>query len=214
MNETLKGLLMKMADSTSEWDQRLPYALFYYNCSPHSTTSESPYFALHGTDPTFVQFGTPSTVVSPYTVDNDSYKMNFARGMNQLHELISERIKREAKAMKALYDKKHCVSKTDFKVGDRVFVYNPNIPVDKHSTKLTPEWEGPFRVTEHSENSATVRYLGPRKLEKQVQLDFIRKIPSEVCENMFYLYEDEKLKQQASGQRKKRGRPKKTVLNH
>ncbi|KAH7707759.1 gagpol and env protein precursor, partial [Aphelenchoides avenae] len=158
MNQTLKALLMKMEDSSLEWDQRLPYALFYYNCCPHSTTGESPYFSLHGTDPTFVQFAKPSVTVSKYTVDDDSHKMNFARGMKALHELVSERIEREAAAMKAYYDQQHGVQKTSFQVSDRVFVYNPNIAVDRHSTKLTPQWEGPFRVLELSENSALVTY--------------------------------------------------------
>ncbi|KAH7680235.1 gagpol and env protein precursor [Aphelenchoides avenae] len=209
MNQTLKSLLMKMEDGALEWDQRLPYALFYYNCCPHSTTGESPYFSLHGTDPTFVQFAKPSVTVSKYTVDDDSHKMNFARGMKELHELVTQRIEREAEAMKAYYDKQHGVEKTSFLISDRVFVYNPNIVVDKYSSKLTPQWEGPFRILELSDNSALVRYLGPRRLEKRVQLDYLRKVPHEVQENVFYLYEDQKVKQQQAGLRKKRGRPKK-----
>ncbi|KAH7706337.1 hypothetical protein AAVH_26441 [Aphelenchoides avenae] len=84
--------------------------------------------------------------------------MNFARGMKALHELVSERIEREAAAMKAYYNQQHGVEKTSFQVSDRVFFYNPNIAVDRHSTKLTPQWEGPFRVLELSENSALVSY--------------------------------------------------------
>jgi len=96
-------------------------------------------------------------------------------------------------------------------VADRVFVYNPNIVVDKHSSKLTPKWERPFRILELSDNSALVRYLGPRKLEKRIQLDYLRKIPQEVQENVFYLYEDQKVKQRQAGLRKTRGRPKKQI---
>ncbi|KAH7691248.1 hypothetical protein AAVH_40239, partial [Aphelenchoides avenae] len=84
--------------------------------------------------------------------------MSFARGMKALHELVSERIEREAAAMKAHYDQQHGVEKTSFQVSDRVFVFNPNIAVDRHSTKLTPQWEGPFRILEMSENSALVSY--------------------------------------------------------
>ncbi|KAH7721137.1 hypothetical protein AAVH_11373 [Aphelenchoides avenae] len=83
--------------------------------------------------------------------------MNFARGMKRLHELVTERIESEAAAMKAYYDKQNSVEKTSFHESDRVFVYNPNIVVDKHSSKLTPQWEGPFRIIELSENSALVR---------------------------------------------------------
>ena len=137
--------------------------------------------------------------------------MNFARGMKELHELVTQRIEREASAMKEYYDKQHAVEKTSFLVSDRVFVFSPNVAVDKHSTKLTPLWEGPFRILDLSENSALVRYLGPRKLEKRVQLDYLRKIPQEVQENVFYLYEDQKVKQQKAGLRKKRGRPAKTL---
>ncbi|KAH7724745.1 hypothetical protein AAVH_07613 [Aphelenchoides avenae] len=84
--------------------------------------------------------------------------MNFARGMKELHELVSQRIEREAEEMKTYYDKQNSVEKTAFVVSDRVFVFNPNIVVDKHSSKLTPQWEGPFRILELSENSALVRF--------------------------------------------------------
>ncbi|KAH7704917.1 gagpol and env protein precursor, partial [Aphelenchoides avenae] len=173
MNQTLKLLLMKMEDSTLEWDQRLPYALFYYNCCPHSTTGESPYFTLHGTDPTFIQFSKTSVTASKYTVDDDSHKMNFARGMKALHEMVTARIEHEAEAMKAYYDKQNAVEKTSFQVSDRVFVYNPNIVVDKHSSKLTPQWEGPFRILELSDNSAVVSFEIDGKL-----LDFTAVCPA------------------------------------
>ncbi|KAH7706032.1 hypothetical protein AAVH_26749 [Aphelenchoides avenae] len=60
--------------------------------------------------------------------------------------------------MKAYYDKQNSVEKIAFLLSDRVFVYNPNIMVDKHSSKLNPQWEGPFRIFELSENSALVRF--------------------------------------------------------
>ncbi|KAH7719799.1 gagpol and env protein precursor [Aphelenchoides avenae] len=198
MNETLKGLLMKMSDGTSEWDQRLPYALFFYNSSPHKATGESPFFLLHGADANFPVCGVPSTAVSPYTVDVDTYKMELARGMKALHEAAAERIGEQAEAMKKYYDRVHQVEKTQvFKLFDRVFVYNPNVGADRDSTKLTPQWEGPFRIVEMSDNSATVRFLGPQKLEKRVQLDFLKRVPAEVVNDEFYLYKPDK----------KRGRP-------
>ncbi|KAH7724764.1 gagpol and env protein precursor [Aphelenchoides avenae] len=187
MNGALKNILMKMSDGVSEWDQRLLYALFFYNTSPHSTTGESPFFLLHGTDPNFPVCGSPTSVVSPYTVDLDTYKMEIARGMKALYEVTTERIKSQAEAMKRYYDRVNEVGKTKFELFDRVFVFNPNVPVDKDSSKLTPPWEGPFRIVEMSENSATVRYLGPQELEKRVQKDFLRKIQPEVENDQFYL---------------------------
>ncbi|KAH7700597.1 gagpol and env protein precursor, partial [Aphelenchoides avenae] len=192
MNETLKGLLSKMSDGVSEWDQRLAYALFFYNSSPHSTTGESPFFLLHGTDANFPVCGIPSTAVSPYTVDLEGYKIELARGMKALHEVTTERIQKQAEAMKRYYDKAHNVEKTQFKLYDRVFVFNPNVSVDRESTKLSSPWEGPFRIVSLSDNSATLRFLGPQKLEKRVQLDYLRKIPHEVAEDEFYLYKPDK----------------------
>ncbi|KAH7719684.1 gagpol and env protein precursor [Aphelenchoides avenae] len=188
MNATLKGLLMKMTDGVSEWDQRLPYALFFYNTSPHKTTGESPFFLLHGADANFPVCGVPTTTISPYTVDLDGYKVELARGMKALHEVTTERIKKQAEAMKSYYDRVNEVDKTQFKLFDRVFVFNPNVAVDKNSTKLTSPWEGPFRIVEMSDNSATVRYLGPVKLEKRVQKDFLRKVHPEVVDDQFYLF--------------------------
>ncbi|KAH7707236.1 gagpol and env protein precursor [Aphelenchoides avenae] len=126
MNETLKGLLSKMSDGVSEWDLRLAYALLFYSSSPHSTTGESPFFLLHGADANFPVCGVPSTAVSPYTVDLDGYKIELARGMKALHEVTTERIQKQAEAVKRHYDKAHNVEKTQFKLYDRVFVFNPN----------------------------------------------------------------------------------------
>ncbi|KAH7673286.1 gagpol and env protein precursor, partial [Aphelenchoides avenae] len=197
MNGTLKNLLMKMSDGVSELDQRLPYALFFYNTSPHSTTGVSPFFLLHGTDPNFPVCGSPTSIVSPYTVDLDTYKMEIARGMKALYDVTAERIKSQAEAMKRYLDRVNEVGKTKLELFDRVFVFNPNVAVDKDSSKLTPPCEGPFRIVEMSENSATVRYLGPQKLEKRVQKDFLRKIQPEVEDDQFYLFKPDK----------KRGRP-------
>ncbi|KAH7695985.1 gagpol and env protein precursor, partial [Aphelenchoides avenae] len=171
MNETLKGLLCKMSDGVSEWDQRLAYALFFYNSSPHSTTGESPLFLLHGADPNFPVCGIPSTTVSPYTVDLDGYKVELARGMKALHEITTERMQKQADAMKRYYDQVNKVEKTHFELYDRVFVFNPNVSVDRDSTKLSSPWEG------------------PQKLEKRVQMDYLRKIPPEVAEDEFYFAE-------------------------
>ncbi|KAH7710724.1 gagpol and env protein precursor [Aphelenchoides avenae] len=219
MNETLKGLLCKMSDGVSEWDQRLAYALFFYNSSPHSTTGESPLFLLHGADPNFPVCGIPSTTVSPYTVDLDGYKVELARGMKALHEITTERMQKQADAMKRYYDQVNKVEKTHFELYDRVFVFNPNVSVDRDSTKLSSPWEGPFRITALSDNSATVSFLGPQKLEKRVQMDYLRKIPPEVADDEFYLYKPDKkvgrprgpTKKVVEGSKSKVGRPKRAV---
>ncbi|KAH7723371.1 gagpol and env protein precursor [Aphelenchoides avenae] len=217
MNETLKGLLSKMTEGVSKWDQRLAYALFFYNSSPHSTTGESPFFLLHGVDPNFPVCGVPTTAVSPYTVDLDGYKVELARGMKALHEVVTERIQKQAEAMKRYYDKVNKVEKTSFELYDRVFVFNPNVSVDRDSTKLSSPWEGPFRIVGLSDNSATVRFLGPQKLEKRVQMDYLRKIPPEVAEDEFYLYKPDKKVGRPRGPSKatvegaRRGRPRKSV---
>ena len=68
-----------------------------------------------------------------------------------------------------------------------------------------------------SDNSATVRFLGPQKLEKRVQVDYLRKIPPEVADDEFYLYKPDKKVGRPKGPSKttaqgaKRGRPKKSV---
>ena len=119
--------------------------------------------------------------------------------------------------MKRYYDLVNKVEKTHFELYDRVFVFNPNVSVDRDSTKLSSPWEGPFRITALSDNSATVRFLGPQKLEKRVQMDYLRKIPPEVVEDEFYLYKPDKTVGRPKGPSKKgvegtkMGRPKRAV---
>jgi len=76
--------------------------------------------------------------------------------------------------MKRYYDQLHKVEKTQFQLYDRVFVFNPYVSVDRDSTKLSSPWEGPFRTTALSDNSATIRFINPQKLEKRVQVDYLR----------------------------------------
>ena len=57
------------ADGSSTWDDRLPFIMLGYNCSPHAATGFSPFELLHGFAPT-VPPATRERFAEPFDLDN------------------------------------------------------------------------------------------------------------------------------------------------
>ena len=51
-NKFLKASIMKLCQEDKEaWDQVPQQIIYAYRCCPHTSTGESPYTLVHGTDP-------------------------------------------------------------------------------------------------------------------------------------------------------------------
>ena len=98
----------------------LPELVFAYNCTPHSTTSYSPYYLFFSREPTLPLdhlLGTASN-----TVECTEWIAEHQEHLEQAFKLASERTDREASWRQTRHNLKG--SDTNIPVGARVFLRN------------------------------------------------------------------------------------------
>uniref|UniRef100_A0A8R1I037 Integrase catalytic domain-containing protein n=1 Tax=Caenorhabditis japonica TaxID=281687 RepID=A0A8R1I037_CAEJA len=94
---TIQTVLKKITIIPSEWDEKLPYAIFAYNSCRHEATGESPHFLMYGRDARIPMKADPEEHIGQYQVDVDDYKFRHAEQMNQAHEETRAQRARERK---------------------------------------------------------------------------------------------------------------------
>uniref|UniRef100_A0A8R1EXY8 RNA-directed DNA polymerase n=1 Tax=Caenorhabditis japonica TaxID=281687 RepID=A0A8R1EXY8_CAEJA len=77
-NRTIQTVLKKITIIPSEWDEKLPYAIFAYNSCRYEATGESPHFLMYGRDARIPMKSDPEEHIGQYQVDIDDYKFRHA----------------------------------------------------------------------------------------------------------------------------------------
>ena len=153
-NRTLKTMLRKHSDKYGpEWDQYLPYLLFAYRTKVHESTGESPFFLLFGRDarlPTETALSQPRTL---YQIDLEDYRTEVVAGLSEAWELARTKVKAQ-KRQKDQYDRN--ATAPQYKIGDRVFVYQPR-EESRKDRKLVPPSFGPYRIIDKTSTDVSVR---------------------------------------------------------
>ena len=78
--------------ATHNWDQYLPHLLFAYRSSVQESTRENPFFLLYGRDPRLPTETILTQPVSPYTLDIEDYRYDFAIQMSQVWAIAKEKM--------------------------------------------------------------------------------------------------------------------------
>ena len=112
-----------------DWDSWLPITTFVHNCWPNTTTKHSPHEILLGY--------WPSTAEEPTIITNNET-------MEVRHQLIKQH--REA-ALQALNDIAQNTPRSQYNVGDWVWLKAKHLTLPYASAKLAPKHHGPFKVT-------------------------------------------------------------------
>lgn len=147
-NRTLAERLAMDLDAMdqSDWDEKLPSALAAIRTAPNSTTGESPYFLLFGTEARTI-----ADVVHPkekqeggQPQDANEFRNKITR-LQDIHQKVKTRVMDEhAKRHKR---QEMDIRFTPFKEGEKVWMYGPP-PKKGLSKKLLAErWRGPYVVT-------------------------------------------------------------------
>jgi len=119
-----------------DWDKHLPIAKFSYNGWPHSVTKWTPFYLMHGCEPT----GVPPTFS----------KTNVPAVEQRLSELLKARddawaAHELAQQAQIKWSKKNS---PPFSKGDRVWLDGQHLNRGHKFPKMDSLWEGPFEILE------------------------------------------------------------------
>jgi hypothetical protein len=143
-NQTLEQYLRVFCNYQQDnWAKLLSLAEFSYNNSVHSTTQQSPFYAVYNSHPRSdavqIQSNTPSAneMIRSYTENVDVLKGYMIDAQ------------REAELY---YNKKK--EPLEFKVGDLVLLSTKNLKTTRPSKKLSDKFIGPFKVIDKISSNA------------------------------------------------------------
>ncbi|KAL5506793.1 hypothetical protein EMCRGX_G008533 [Ephydatia muelleri] len=130
-NHKLLQLLRAYVDQQNEWEKYLPFALYAYRTSTHTSTSVSPFELMFGRQPKDHTEGQTGYAV-------DEYQGTMQAKLAELMDFVETHMVDAARHQKQEYDK-HMGIRT-FKAGDLVWLSIPT------AGKLDPRWEGGWKV--------------------------------------------------------------------
>jgi hypothetical protein len=171
-NKTLKKMLKLWVNKQhTDWDVLLPFALFAYNSSVHSTLKETPFYLNYARQPrTITDVITDDDLLQRKTVH--AYAHEVVEKLKAVHEQVFDIL--QAVNTKRQQDIDNDEVDSDMlTVGDSVFLYNETTPVNR-SRKLIKRWTGPYVITKtHNNNTSTILKHGGESL---VSNDRLRKV--------------------------------------
>jgi len=144
VNQEIVRMLRKSCIVPQEWDLRVPYVIFGYNTSVHTSTNESPYYIVHGRDPNFPSAIDPELIPHMYA-DSHGFKELVAENVNEVAKKVRESLEKARADYKHYYDTANKVFKKKYYVGQRVMatVFDPKVD-SSDSRKLNWKFYGPF----------------------------------------------------------------------
>lgn len=119
------------------WDDWLPYAMFAYNSTPHTSTNFMPFELLYGFKPEL-----PSSIKKHPEVcyNYDDYHNELRMRLQTSYTLARENLLKKKEKSKEYYDKN--LVPLEVEIGKKVWLKN-----EKRVGKLSPLWLGPYEVT-------------------------------------------------------------------
>lgn len=147
-HRTLAEYLRNFIDGdTQNWDTWIPFAMFTYNTTPHTSTHIMPFELIHGFKPNL-----PSSFKSKQlsVVYNYEDYLSFIKNrLKSSYEIARQNLLISKEKSKIYYDK-NCNPVT-FKIGDQVLLKNEL----KSKNKLDSLWHGPHLVVDIISNENT-----------------------------------------------------------
>ena len=146
LNRTLKGILTAYVNKDhTDWDVHLPFALFAYRNSVHSSSGVSPFRAVYGREA-----NTPLVLMGTQTEAKEQFISNYCdeleKSMKDVQRVVKENISEAQRKQKKGYDNRNNLDKSaPFKVGDRVWLNDTAVPKGL-SRKFHLQWSGPYTV--------------------------------------------------------------------
>ncbi|XP_077248792.1 uncharacterized protein LOC143888303 [Tasmannia lanceolata] len=143
----LQGIKKRLDEKVGRWADELYHVLWAYRTTPRTPTGESPFNLSFGTEAVIpVDVGTPSARISNF---NKQLKGDGLRANLDLLEEAREESRIRVAAYKQKVSRYHDskIRPREFRVRDLV-LRRAAISQPKKAGKLSPTWEGPYRVKE------------------------------------------------------------------
>ncbi|RDX95532.1 Tf2-9, partial [Mucuna pruriens] len=139
----LKGLRWRLEEAKGGWAEELPQVLWSYHTTPHSTTNETSFRLTFGIEVVIlVEIGLPSAHTTLFEPSENETELR--ENLDMLQEVREAAHIREF-AIKTrvakMYNRR--VIPRSFKPQDLVL---RKVVQKAENNKLTPKWEGPFRI--------------------------------------------------------------------
>jgi len=121
------------------WDTWIPFGIFSYNTSVHSTTKYSPFELVYGHLPSLPTALKTTEFRYTYETFLDDLKLKLSKS----HEIARNNIIANKEKAKERYN----IGKTPrtFKIGDNVYLTCEATKLNR-SKKLSPKYEGPYEI--------------------------------------------------------------------
>jgi len=127
----------------TDWDLKLPYFLWAYRATPHSTTGYGPFFLLHGREMITPASENLRPKVPKPTRGPEQLIESLKASLRQAYSAVARANRKSYVANKERYDKR--AKSRSFEVGSYVYLFNPARKPGL-SKKFFSAWSGPFRV--------------------------------------------------------------------
>ncbi|CAJ2661783.1 unnamed protein product [Trifolium pratense] len=148
----LRGLRRRLNQNKKKWVEELESVMWAYRTTPHSTTGETPFRMVYGTEAVIpVEVGEPSRRTEQ-PLEEEMNDEALREELDLVEEIRTGASLREA-TLKQKIAVRHDVKviKREFEVGSLVLRRNAK---DSQDGKLAANWEGPYRVIDKTENGA------------------------------------------------------------
>ncbi|KAL2248305.1 UNVERIFIED_CONTAM: Transposon Ty3-G Gag-Pol polyprotein [Sesamum indicum] len=144
-NRTVMQYLKTRIKSKGSWDEELPGVLWAYRTTPRSSTGETPFCLVYGSEAIIpAEIGEETQRIAQYDPgENDQARAFDLTIVEEKRDAAYAKILHHKTLMMRQYNKR--LRPRELQIGDLVL---KKVEVSKHVGKLDPEWEGPFKVIE------------------------------------------------------------------
>nr|XP_009794728.1 PREDICTED: uncharacterized protein LOC104241488 [Nicotiana sylvestris] len=143
-NKTILNILKKkLEEAKGLWPELLPEVLWAYRTTPKSSTGETPYSLVYGTDAvTPIEIGEPSLRYSHTSgAENDESRLQDLDEAEERRDMAHIRMTAQIQHAERYYNKKAKIRSV--KVGDYVLKAKTLASKDPSEGKLATNWDGP-----------------------------------------------------------------------